>query len=129
MLTLNRDYAVQARTASGTNIVLGVWLIASPWIFDYSGRSAVVISVFVGSLIALFAAFRLASLFDSMGLSGVNLILALGIIASPWACGYAANLGGTRNSVIVGTAIVALALWSGVATMAEEKRLRDEATH
>ncbi|HEY3849728.1 MAG TPA: SPW repeat protein, partial [Steroidobacteraceae bacterium] len=69
MLALPHDYAAQARTASGTNILLGLWLAASPWVFDYSGRSAVVGSVIVGAVIALLAAIRLASLHNSMGLS------------------------------------------------------------
>jgi len=39
MLTLMRDYAAQARTASGINILLGISLIVSPWVFDYSGST------------------------------------------------------------------------------------------
>lgn len=30
MLTLTRDYAAQARVASGINILLGIWLLVSP---------------------------------------------------------------------------------------------------
>jgi hypothetical protein len=122
MSTLARDYAVQARAASGINIVLGTWLIASPWVFNYSGRVAVLNSVFVGALIALLAAIRLATLRDSAGLSGVNLVLALWTIASPWVCGYAANVGGVRDNVILGIVIAALAIWSASATVAEQKQ-------
>jgi SPW repeat len=49
MLTLTRDYAAQARTASGINILMGLWLLASPWVFDYSARPAVVSSVCAGA--------------------------------------------------------------------------------
>jgi hypothetical protein len=84
MSTFARDYAAQARTASGINILLGIWLICSPWIFDYGGTRAVVNSVFVGALIAILAASRIATLRDSSGLSAINLILALWTIASPW---------------------------------------------
>ena len=76
MFTLARDYAAQARTASGINILLGIWLIVSPWVFDYSGSPAVLSSVVVGAVIALLAAIRLASLHNSTGLSGVNLLLS-----------------------------------------------------
>ena len=112
MLALSHDYAAQARTASGTNVLLGLWLAASPWVFDYSGRSAVVGSVIVGAVIALLAAIRLASLQNSMGLSGINLFLALWTIGAPWACGYADNIGGTTNNVISGAVISVLAVWS-----------------
>jgi triphosphoribosyl-dephospho-CoA synthetase len=122
MLTSIRDYGAQARTASGTNIALGIWLMASPWIFDYSGRSAVVGSVFCGALIALLAAVRIASLHNSVGLSAVNLLLALWTLASPWIWGYMANFGGMANSVVLGLLIAALAAWSGCASRADERR-------
>ena len=76
MLRFARDYTVQARTASGVNILLGVWLIVSPWVFDFSGRSAALSSITLGALIALLASIRLASLHNSAGLSGINLLLA-----------------------------------------------------
>ena len=121
MFTLARDYAAQARTASGINILLAIWLIMSPWVFIYSGSPAVVSSVFVGAVIALLAAVRLASLHNSTGLSGVNLLLALWTIASPWVCGYAANVGARMDNVILGILIAALAIWSASATLAAER--------
>jgi ascorbate-specific PTS system EIIC-type component UlaA len=126
---LARDYAAQARTASGINILLGLWLTASPWVFDYSGRSAVLGSVIVGALIALLAAIRLASLHNSMGLSGINLMLALWTIAAPWVCEYADNVGGTRNNVIAGVVIAVLAVWSASATVADERHPPRAAAH
>jgi hypothetical protein len=115
MLTLTRDYAAQARTASGINILLGIWLIASPWVFDYSGGPAVN-GVFVGTLIAILAASRLASLRNSAGLSAINVILALWTIVSPWVYGYSANVGAVRDNLLLGVAIATLAIWSGSAT-------------
>ncbi len=53
MATFTHDYAAQARTASGINILLGIWLIVSPWVFNYSGRGPVLNSVYGGALIAL----------------------------------------------------------------------------
>lgn len=129
MLALPHDYAAQARAASGTNILLGLWLAASPWVFDYSGRSAVVGSVIVGALIALLAAIRLASLHNSMGLSGINLVLAVWTMVAPWVCGYADNVGGTANNVIVGVLIAVLAVWSAGATVADERHPPRAAAH
>lgn len=129
MFTLARDYAAQARTASGINILLGIWLIMSPWVFDYSGSPAVVSSVFVGAVIALLAAVRLASLYNTMGLSGVNLLLALWTIASPWVFGYAANVGARIDNVILGILIATLAVWSASATVAVERHPPGAAAH
>jgi SPW repeat len=116
MLTLRHDYAAQARTASGINILLGLWLIFSPWVFDYSGRAPVLNSVYVGALIAMLAAFRLAALRRSAGLSAINVILALWISASPWVFGYSANVGAVGDNLLLGIAIATLASWSGGAT-------------
>lgn len=121
MFTNIRDYAAHARTASTINILLGIWLIASPWIFDYGGRPAVLSSVMAGALIAIVATSRLASLRSTAGLSGVNLLLAVWTIASPWLCEYTANVAAVLDNVILGVVVAALALFSGSATVAAEK--------
>jgi len=132
MLTLTRDYAAQARTASAINIMLGIWLLVSPWMFKYSamGPAATLNSVIVGALIAVLAAVRLHSWRDTTPFSGVNLVLALWTIASPWVYGYAANanvvfadgyVNGVRDNVILGVVIAALAIWSGGTTIAQAK--------
>ena len=97
MLTSTRDYSAQARTASGINILLGLWLMVSPWVFDYSGTTGVVSSVLVGGAIAFLAASRLADLRASKDLSAVNLVLSLWTIASRWMTGYASNLGAAAH--------------------------------
>jgi hypothetical protein len=129
MLTLTRNYAAQARIASGLNILLGIWLIASPWVFDYSGTPAVMNSVMIGILIAILAASRLASLRDTASLSGVNLVLAVWTAASSWLFGYAQNVAGVRDNVIVGIVIAALAVWSGGATIADQRHPHDTPAH
>ncbi len=129
MLAKTRDYAAEARASSGINIVLGIWLLVSPWVFNYHsmGSGAQLNSVIVGALIAILAASRLASLRTSAGLSGLNVILALWTIASPWVYGYAASAGGVRDNVILGVVIAVLAIWSGSATVAWTKCWRREA--
>jgi hypothetical protein len=129
MLRLARNYAAQARTASGANIVLGLWMIASPCVFDYSGRAAVLSSLIVGALVALLAAIRVASLHDSAGLSGINLLLALWTVVSPWAYWYMTNEGALLNNIVVGILIAALASWSAIATDAEQRRRPDASAH
>jgi hypothetical protein len=126
---LARDYAAQARTASGANIVLGIWLIVSPWVFNYSAKSAVLSSLTVGALIALLAAIRVTSSHNSAGLSGVNLLLAFWTVVSPWAYEYATNAGALSNNLIVGIFIAALAIWSAIATDAEHRHGPDASSH
>ena len=122
MLRFARDYTAQARTASGVNILLGIWLMVSPWVFDYSAKPAALSSVTVGALIALLAGIRLASLHNSAGVSGINLLLALLTAAAPWVYGYATNEGALWNNIIVCILVGVLAVWSAIATDAEQRR-------
>jgi SPW repeat len=115
------DYIAQARAASGTNILLGIWLIASPWVYTLSERTSAVCVVCLGAVVSLFAALRLAALRESVGLSGVNFVLGFLAAASPWACGYAGHWGATINNLLLGVLIAILAIWSGTATLVQEK--------
>jgi hypothetical protein len=117
---LARDFTAQARAASGANILLGICLIASPWVFGCSGRSAFFNSVTVGTLVALLAAIRVASVRHSVCLSGINLLLGLWTIASPWY--YEANNRALTNDVLIGVLIATFAIWSAIATDTEQSR-------
>ena len=131
MLTLTRNYVVQARTASGINVLLGIWLLVSPWLFGYSevGLPAILNSVIVGTLVALLAASRQVSPSTSTDRSWVILVLALWTIASPWMYGYAANLEGLRDNIVLGIVMAALAIWSWGASIAEQKHLSGARAH
>jgi hypothetical protein len=121
MSALIRNDSVQARTASGVNVLLGFWLIASPWVFDYSGRSAVLNSVFVGALIATLAGLRRASLQRSAAVCGINVLLGFWTIVSPWGTGYVANKPALANDLMVGVFVMALGIWSARATEAKPR--------
>jgi hypothetical protein len=55
-----RDHSKQVRTASGINLILGVWLIISPWVYGYAlhENNPTWSSVVVGVLVLIFAALR-----------------------------------------------------------------------
>lgn len=121
-MRLGLDYTAQARVASGVNILLGIWLMVAPWVFDYTSRSAALASITVGVLIALLAAIRIASLHNSAGLSGINLLLAFWTAAAPWVYNYADNHGALWNNIFVGIGVAVLAVWSAIATDADRRR-------
>ncbi len=116
---LTGNYSAQARLASGINVVLGVWLLVSPWVFGYHvvGSEAIANSVIVGALIAILAALRAYSGVYP-GLSWINLLLALWTVVSPWVCGYAENISGRLDNMLLGIVIAGLAGWSGGASTA-----------
>ena len=125
----DHDYATQARTASGLNVLLGIWLIISPWVFGYAsaGPAPMWNSVIVGALILILAATRFSTPHTAPGLSWTNLILGLWAIASPFIYVYQ-NLGSaTWDNVATGIAVVLVALWSGGATAAEIRHQQNRA--
>jgi BON domain/SPW repeat len=101
------------------NVLLGLWLIASPWVYGVFGGGvpAAWNSIIVGVLIALVAAARLGSEQASgEPLSWINVVLGAWMIASPFIYGYAQAGPFTANSIVVGVIVLFLAL---VATPAE----------
>jgi SPW repeat len=125
------SHAMQVRSASGINVLLGCWLIASPWVFGYTvNGSGFWNSIAAGALVALLAASRFSSPRSSVGSSWWNLLLGLWIIASPWIYGYVVNGAAMWDCIAVGAAIAVLATWSGRTTAAESPGgTRTTATH
>ena len=121
-----RDYAAQARSASAANVLLGIWLIVSPWVFGYSaaGGAAIWNSVVAGALIVILAANRVGSPHTGSGLSWTNFLLGLWTIASPWIYVYERQSSALWDNVVLGAAVAVLAIWSGSATAVEHRHQR-----
>ncbi len=118
----NSSYASQAKAASGVNLVLGAWLVASPWIFDYSTLSAATWnSVMVGALIAVIGITRVVSLVGTAP-ARVNAILGLWTLASPWMFAFAGVEPAMWNSLVVGIVVALLALRSASATVLRDQK-------
>lgn len=119
----DRDYAAQARTASGINVLLGIWLIISPWVFGYASAGPAVMwnSVVVGALVLILAATRFSTPHTAPGLSWAAIVLGLWTIASPWIYVYQSLSNAMWDNIATGIAIVLVALWSGGATAAEAR--------
>jgi len=101
------------KSASGLNVLAGIWIIFSPWIFGYAVFPAAMwSSVVVGILIAVFAALRASSPASSPGLSWVNALLGAWVIVTPWIFNYEANAAATWDKVIIGAIVLCLALVS-----------------
>ena len=122
MLTPNYD--AQARIASGINILLGIGLLVSPWVFGYHavGSAATWNSVIVGAFIAILAAGNCISHHNRTGLNWINVLLALWTMISPLVYGYTANTGGVGDNIVLAILIAAFAICSDDAMIAAKKR-------
>lgn len=92
------------------NLILGLWMIASPWVLSYQfERTATWNAVIVGLLIAAAAAYALFRIMAWEEWAGV--VFGIWLIISPWVLGFSTVAVATWNAVIVGVIVAALALW------------------
>lgn len=118
--TLNADAGTvrsAVRWTSGTNIVAGVWLVAAPFILDYSNiAGAVWNDILVGVIVAILAWIRVGSPLLNEGVGWTNLVLGAWLILAPFVIGYSANTAALWNDVIIGFVVAVLAAMSAVSS-------------
>lgn len=95
------------------NLILGLWLIASPWVLKYQTEtyamwSAVGLGILVAAT-AITALFRVRAWEECS-----NVVLGLAAIVSPWILRFSESNVPTANTVIIGIVVAALALWRWV---------------
>ena len=91
-------------------LLLGLWLLVSPWAYSYPEGSLQMINAFVsGLVIAVLAAFDLYKTYFWAVV--VNLLVGVWVAASPWVLRLAEQRVVMWNELLVGIAVVILALW------------------
>jgi hypothetical protein len=104
-----------ARVSAGINILLGIWVFVSPWVYGAAGNASAWNSWIVGILVALFALIRMNSPENARGAGWINMVLGAWLFVSPWVYGYAHNTGRFVNSLCVGVVIFALSIYGASA--------------
>lgn len=94
------------------NLIVGAWLFVSPFVLQYPSEmpNAVWNAYILGAAIMIFSAF--AVYLPRAWEEGINVVLGLWMIASPWALGFASDKNITMNAVIVGILVAILAAWA-----------------
>jgi len=93
------------------NVVLGAWLVLSPWAMGYAGEAAAMANAIVIG-VALIAAALGAIFVPRAWEEWTEGVLGLWLIVSPWVLGFTAMNGARLTAVVTGIAIAALALWT-----------------
>jgi len=94
-----------------TNLVLGLWMIASPWALGYQDAAmAMPNAVIVGGLIAILAALEVFKL--KAWEEWTSFALGIWLAVSPWVLGFDIVTAAMANALIVGLIVAALALWT-----------------
>ncbi len=91
-------------------LLLGLWLVISPLVLGYPSDSAQATNAYLsGVVIALLAAFDLYKTY--MWAVVLNMLIGLWVAVSPWVPITADRSAMMTNNVIVGVAVLLLALW------------------
>ncbi len=95
------------KTVAVLNIIAGIWLFVSPWVYNAYHDKSAWNSWIVGAIIVLFAALRF-SVSGTRVLSVLNMLLGAWAFASPWIYGYTGSSGRFINSLCVGVVVFVL---------------------
>ncbi len=106
----------QVRTASGLNILFGLWLIISPFVLSFAGSTGMWDAVIVGVIGVVLAWIRYASPDRAPILSWINALLGIWLIISPFLFGMAGVTALLWDYIIVGIAFVVFGAWSALST-------------
>lgn len=99
------------RAASMINLLAGIWLFISPWVYGYSGHINAWNSWIIGCIIAILAGVRLSAPVQSW-VSWINCVLGIWTFFSPWIFGYTGDTGRFVNNLVVGVIVFVLAIAS-----------------
>jgi hypothetical protein len=90
------------------SLLVGVWLVLSPFVLDFSGAAAVWITIALGLAVMLFAveAFVIPSYLEEWG----EMLLGLALVLAPWTVGYESGPA-TVSSVLSGLLVILFAGW------------------
>lgn len=89
------------------SLMLGVWLVLSPFVLGFSG-AATWITIILGLFVILFAVegFIVPSYLEEWG----EILLGLALLVAPWAIGYEA-VSATASSMVAGLLVILFAVW------------------
>jgi uncharacterized membrane protein len=99
---------------SWCNLILGIWLIISPWVIGFPTSAATGITFVVGIAVLIAAIVALSSYEAARGARWLNLILGIWVVISPWVLRFATSSNATASNVIAGALVVIFA-WIGLA--------------
>ena len=106
----------EERWSSWVNILLGIWVLISPFILTFALPRAIWNNLVTGIVVGILAIIRL-SVPNQAGWSWINALLGIWLIISPFVLGFTHG-SVLWNNVILGIIVAALAL-SNTAPRAE----------
>lgn len=92
-------------------VLLGLWLLASPWILGFSGEQAATMNaLFMGTILVL-EEFLELGIHETVE-EWIDILAGVWLVVSPMVLGFSAVTGAAINFVVVGLLSVFLAGWA-----------------
>jgi SPW repeat-containing protein len=122
----------QVATASGLDVLAGIWLLISPFVlafrshggaFNSNVTGAVTNDVVLGIVIGLLALYRTFNAANNVWVSWLNVLLGIWVLISPWVVGFSSMRIAMTNNVIMGIIVIILAGWSALASSASPEEV------
>ena len=105
------------------NVILGAWMVTSPWVLDFVTSLAAPTAWILGAAIVVFAGS--AVYMHKTWEEALSIILGICLFVSPWAVGFAEQRTPAMNAVSVGLFVTAFAVWAMVRETAVQKWWHD----
>jgi hypothetical protein len=105
------------------NLLIGAWLFVSPWVMAYPSNTlnATWNAYVLGAAIVIFAA--CAVYMPRVWEEGLNTVLGIWMIISPWVLEFSSSRVVTINAIIVGLLVTTFAVWAMTRDQRVEKWL------
>jgi hypothetical protein len=108
------DWRAAVATASGLNVLAGIWLIIAPFVLNYAPGDPVWNDVIFGAIVALLGLIRVSGAYRAAMLSWANAIIGAWIFASAFWLDQSGTA--SANDIIFGIVVFVLAIASATAT-------------
>jgi hypothetical protein len=99
----------ERRWKDGANLLLGAWLLASPWVLDYAGTGAALNAYTMGAAILVVA--LIAAYMPEAWEEIINTLIGVWLVMSPFVLSYVSTKI-ALHTVIVGILATAFAIWA-----------------
>lgn len=110
------DEPVSPRSASKAatiiNIILGIWVLISPWVLVFSFPAQLWNNVAVGGLIIILSGIQASAPWKNHEIAWINFLLGLWLIISGFVLGPPAQPTFFWNQVILGIVAAIVSIWS-----------------
>lgn len=110
------DWRDEVLTASGLNVLAGIWLIIAPFVLGYSDGDPYWNDIVFGAIIAVLALARVSGAYRMPELSWINALIGAWIFVSAFWLDDSARA--SWNDVILGIVVFVLAISSATASEA-----------